>query len=300
MNMDYSAIGKKIRELRKAVGLTQGDLADGICTQAFVSRIEKGDVYPNATALYQISVKLGVDVNYFFEIGTTPRLDYVLEVEKQLKRLRVNFKFDEIRELVKVEEKNPLFYKNNEKLQLLYWYKGIYAFEVEKNREAAFSILNEAYNLTANQKKAMTEREMEILLCIGTFHSSLHEHEKAMDYYNQIEAALKATEQLHDKTIKPRLFYNIARVLTRIGSYDESNVYCRRALNWCIQEELLFVIGELNYQIGYNYELVNDLEKALPYFNRAFHMFELCQDEKSLVFLKKKISHINNELEMKS
>ncbi|MFL8939049.1 helix-turn-helix domain-containing protein [Rossellomorea oryzaecorticis] len=296
--MDYSAIGKKVRELRKAVGLTQGELAEGICTQALVSRIEKGDIYPSATALYQISVKLGVDVNYFFEIGTTPRLDYVLEVEKQLKRLRVNFKFDEIRELVKVEEKNPLFYKDNEKLQLLYWYKGIYAFEVEKDQGAAFAILDEAYNLTANQKKAMTEREMEILLCIGTFHSSLHEHAKAMDYYTQIESALKATEQLHDKTIKPRLFYNISRVLTRIGSYNESTGYCRKALNWCIQEELLWGIGELNYQIGYNFELVNDLEKALPYFKRALHMFELRQSEKNFVFLQKKISHINNELEM--
>jgi transcriptional regulator with XRE-family HTH domain len=297
--MDYSAIGKKIKELRKAFGLTQGDLAEGICTQALVSRIEKGDVYPSATALYQISVKLGVDVNYFFEIGTTPRLDYVSEVEKQLKQLRVKFKFEEILELVKVEEKNPLFYKDNEKLQLLYWYKGIYVFEVEKEKEKAFSILNEAYNLTANQKKAMTEREMEILLCIGTFHSSLHEHDEAMDYYTQIEAAQKATEQIYDKTIKPRLFYNIARVLTRIGSYDESTGYCKKALNWCLQEELLWGIGELNYQIGYNYELVNDLEKALPYFKRAFHMFELRQSEKNLVFLKKKISHINNELEMK-
>ncbi|OAT80924.1 hypothetical protein A6P54_13055 [Bacillus sp. MKU004] len=297
--MDYSRIGKKIKELRKVVGLTQGDLAEGICTQALVSRIEKGDIYPSATALYQISVKLGVDVNYFFEIGTTPRLDYVLEVEKQLKRLRVNFNFDEIRDLVKVEEKNPLFYKDNEKLQLLYWYKGIYAFEVDKDQEAAFAILNEAYNLTAKQKKAMTEREMEILLSIGTFHSSLYEHEAAMDYYTQIESALKATEQLHDKTIKPRLFYNISRVLTRIGNYDESTTYCRRALNWCIQEELLWGIGELNYQIGYNYELIGDLEKALPYFNRALHMFELRQSDKNLMFLRKKISHINNELELK-
>ncbi|MGG4167018.1 helix-turn-helix transcriptional regulator [Rossellomorea vietnamensis] len=42
--MDYSVIGKKIRELRKVVGLTQGDMAEGICTQALISRIEKGDI----------------------------------------------------------------------------------------------------------------------------------------------------------------------------------------------------------------------------------------------------------------
>jgi transcriptional regulator with XRE-family HTH domain len=290
--MDYSAIGKKIKELRKAVGLTQGELAEGICTQALVSRIEKGDVYPSATALYQISLKLGVDVNYFFEIGTTPRLDYVLEVEKQLRYLRTNFKFEEIRELVKTEEKNPLFYKDNEKLQLLYWYKGIYAFEVDKSEEEAFALLNEAYYLTARQKKAMTEREIQILLSIGTIHSSLYHHEEALRYYDQIESALKATEQLHDKSIKPRLFYNISRVLTRNGRYAESTDYCTKAINWCLEEELLWGLGELNYQIGYNFELVNDNEKAIPYFKRALNMFELRSDEQNLAFLNKKIKSL--------
>jgi len=88
--VDYSIIGKKIKELRQVVGITQGELGEGICTQALISRIEKGDIYPNATSLYQISKKLGVDVNYFFEIGTTPRLDYIKEVERQLRQLRKN------------------------------------------------------------------------------------------------------------------------------------------------------------------------------------------------------------------
>jgi transcriptional regulator with XRE-family HTH domain len=55
--VDYSVIGKKIKELRRDVGLTQEGLAEGICTQALISRIEKGDIYPSATALYQISKK---------------------------------------------------------------------------------------------------------------------------------------------------------------------------------------------------------------------------------------------------
>lgn len=50
--MDYSIIGKKIKELRQVVGITQGELGDGICTQALISRIEKGDIYPNATSLF--------------------------------------------------------------------------------------------------------------------------------------------------------------------------------------------------------------------------------------------------------
>ncbi|MHA7138132.1 helix-turn-helix domain-containing protein [Rossellomorea arthrocnemi] len=291
--MDYSVIGKKIKELRKAVGITQGDLAEGICTQALISRIENGDIYPSATALYQISVKLGVDVNYFFEIGTTPRLDYIREVEKQLRYLRVFRKYEEMRDLIKTEEKNPLFYKDNEKLQLLYWHKGIYQYEVEQDADAAFSLLDQAYHLTAHPKKAMSEREMEILASTGAIKFSLHRFDDALQYYKRVEKAMKTPGQLQDKSIKTKLFYNIARVLTRFGEFEKSTAYCLKAIKWCLEEELLWGLGELHYQIGYNYELTADYERALPYFQSALHMFELRNDEKYISFLTTKIEEIS-------
>ncbi|NMH68869.1 helix-turn-helix transcriptional regulator [Bacillus sp. RO3] len=223
--MDYSVIGKKIRELRKVVGLTQGELADGICAQALVSRMEKGDIYPSATALYQISKKLGVDVNYFFEIGTTPRLDYLKEVERQLRHLRKKHRYEEMIEMVRAEEKNPLF-KQRENLQLLYWHKAIHMFEVEHKWEEAFLLLKEALSLTANSKKAISEREMEILLTLGGFYAGTEDYSEALKHYDQVKGAIYTTGQLSDKSIKTRLLYNIARVLTRLGRYKESIDYC--------------------------------------------------------------------------
>ncbi|MDX8344179.1 helix-turn-helix transcriptional regulator [Rossellomorea sp. YZS02] len=273
--MDYSVIGTKIKEMRKVVGITQGELAEGICTQALISRIEKGDIYPSATALYQIAVKLGVDINYFFEIGTTPRLDYIREVERQLKYFRNTWDYKGMMEVVKMEEKNPLFYKDNEKLQLLYWHKAIYLHEEKKEFESAITLLHKAYHLTANTKKAMSEIEMQILSSTGTIHAVHEQYDEALDYYHQVENAMKTTVQLHDKVIKTKLFYMISRVLTRCGRFEESIDYCLKAIKWCFAEELLWGIGELHYQIGYNYELMNDVENALFYMQRAFHMFEL-------------------------
>ncbi|WP_374055095.1 helix-turn-helix domain-containing protein [Rossellomorea sp. FM04394] len=290
--MDYSVIGKKIRELRKVVGLTQGDLAEGICTQALISRMEKGDIYPSATALYQISLKLGVDVNYFFEIGTTPRIDYFREVERQLRSFRLKRKFTEMMEMVRTELKNPFFYKDDEKLQLLYWHKAIYLFEIEKDRETAFALMEQAYQLTAHQKKAASEREMEILMTFGTWETLSHNNQQALYYYKKVEGILKHTEQLHDKSIKTRLFYNLSRVLTQSGHYEESIDYCLRAIKWCIEEEHLWGLGELHYHVGYNYELVGDYEKALPYVDKAILMFELRNDDTHLAFLKKRKEEI--------
>ncbi|MGM0754095.1 MAG: helix-turn-helix domain-containing protein [Bacillota bacterium] len=298
--MDYSVIGTKIKELRKVVGLTQGELADGICTQALISRIEKGDIYPSATSLYQISKKLGVDVNYFFEIGMTPRLDYVKEVERQLKKLRVKLKYDEIIEIVKTEEKNPLFLKDETNLQLLYWHKGIYMIEVKKDRETALQILEEALSLTLDIKKAMSEREMNILISMGILEFGRNNYEKALEIYHKVNDALKYNDQLIDKSIKTRLLYNTARVLTRLGKYQESIEYCEEGIRWIIEEETLYGFAQLNYHIGYNLELQERYKEALPYLDKAAMLFDIQFNQKLTAFILEKKEELIQKLEKNS
>ncbi|MGM0865294.1 MAG: helix-turn-helix domain-containing protein [Bacillota bacterium] len=295
--MDNSVIGKKIKELRKVVGLTQGELADGICTQALISRIEKGDIYPSATSLYQISKKLGVDVNYFFEIGTTPRLDYVKEVERQLKKLRVKLKYDEIIEIVRTEEKNPLFLKDETNLQLLYWHRGIYVNEVEQNKEEALIILEKALSLTYNKKKAMSEREMNIFISMGILEFSRHNYDRAIEIYRSVNDAITYNDQLHDKSIKTRLLYNIARVLTRLGNYHESIQYCEEGIRWIIQEETLYGFAQLNYHIGYNLELQERYQEALPYLEKAAMLFDIQYNPKLSNFIKGNIEKLKKNID---
>ncbi|MCR8850419.1 helix-turn-helix transcriptional regulator [Rossellomorea sp. SC111] len=292
--MNYSIIGNKIKELRQVVDITQGELADGICTQALISRMEKGDIYPNATTLYQISKKLGVDVNYFFEIGMTPRLDYIQEVERQLRKLRINHQYIEMMEMVKNEEDNPLF-KDNVNAQLLCWHKGIYQFEVVKDQDTAFDLLHKAFHLTADSKKVLSEREMEILLTLGAFHFSNENYQKSLCHYSEVKAAVSNAEWLQDKSIKTRLLYNMARVYTRLGDYQESIQYCKKAIKWIIKEEHMYGFAQLHYHLGYNLELQGEYEKAFPYYKKAAAFFEIQNNLEFVRFIRRKIDQLRNE-----
>ncbi|MCP3742708.1 helix-turn-helix domain-containing protein [Rossellomorea sp. BNER] len=296
--MNYSEIGKNIKELRKTIGLTQGDLADGICTQALISRIEKGDIYPSATVLYEISQKLGVDINYFFEIGTTPRLDYVKEVERQLKIARRKLQYEEMIEIVSIEEKNSLFRLNKKNLQLLYWHKGIYQYENENDMNSSLLTLNQALLLTADNSKAWSEREIEILLTIGAIQFKENHLTSALDNYNKIRSYLNKNPHLQDITIMTRLFYNISRVYTRLENYKESIIYCKKGINWCIKNEHLFLLAQLHYQIGYNYELQSDFINSVSHLKQAQLIFRLQQNTKHKKFIESKIEEIVKNIEV--
>ncbi|MFD2442749.1 helix-turn-helix domain-containing protein [Bacillus sp. CGMCC 1.16607] len=285
--MDYLAIGEKIRELRKLLDLTQMDLANGICTQAQISKIENGDINPYSSTLYQISQRLGVDVNYFFDIGSTPRLDYVNEVSRQLMIARRNVNYEEMKQLVENEEQNPLFTQNRKNLQLLLWHKGIYEYKLFRRIERSIELLDEAITLT--HTKHWTEREIEIYISKGVILFEENQLEEALSIYNPAKEHLRLLPHLQDKTIISRLYYNIARTLTRLQDYEQSITICKEAINWCIEKDNLYLLGELHYHIGYNYELLNNLKQAKAYMEKSLIIFELQADQKYIAFIRTKM-----------
>lgn len=290
--MDFFAIGKKIKELRILIGLSQAELAKDICTQAQISKIEQGIVYPYATTLYLISQRLGVDVNYFFDIGTTPRLDYVQEVTRQLKLARRNIDYEEMLEIVKTEENNPLFTNNRNNQQLLLWHKGICTYHVKKEVDQAFQILDEAIALTSIGGKITTEREIEITLSKGVIYFEEEKLDSANEIYTLARQSLQQLPHLQDDTIKSRLYYNTARTLTRAEKYHHSIDYCKEAIDWCIAQDNQYLFGELHYHIGYNYELQKEYVSAKKYMEKALIIFQLQKDEKYFSFIKNKLNKL--------
>ncbi|RDI40149.1 helix-turn-helix domain-containing protein [Falsibacillus pallidus] len=291
--MDFSVIGKKIRELRKLMGLSQEELAEGICTQAQISKIEKGDVYPYASTLYLIAQRLGLDVNYFFDIGTTPRIDYVQEVEEVLGSARRRMSYSEMLEIVKSEEKNPLFTQNKKNQQLLLWHKGIAAYILnKKNRDWSISCLKDAISMTQSSEKVFSEREIEIYLSLGTIYSEEGDFDAALNIYKLAKEHLELLPYVKDVSIKPKLFYNIARAYTRQERFEESIEHCKEAINYCIKKDNLYCLGELHYHLGYNYELENKIMLAIKYFEKALFIFKLQKDEKYIAFISDKIDKL--------
>ncbi|WP_001165453.1 helix-turn-helix domain-containing protein, partial [Bacillus cereus] len=60
-------IGENIRQIRIHKGMTQGELVSGICSIAYLSRIETGQIKPSSSFLQKVSLKLNVDWDFLIE-----------------------------------------------------------------------------------------------------------------------------------------------------------------------------------------------------------------------------------------
>lgn len=272
-------IGSIIRDLRKMVGLSQKELAEGICTQAQISKLENGDEYPYSITLYEISKRLGVDMNYFFHIIETPRLDYVEEVKHLIRQYIRKRDYESVAHIINREIDSPLFQTPANK-QFLMWHEGICHYYVYKNKEMCLAKLHEAIKLTQTSDSYYKEREIEILNSIAIIHDEEKEFTKAVEIYRMALTQLKYLPQVKDKKIKIRILYGLARTLTEMGEFKESLMYSERGIHLCISCESLYLFGELHYQSGCNLIKMGQKEKGTSYLEKAIFIFELEKNEK--------------------
>ncbi len=294
--LDFTKIGEEIRNLRKSLGMSQVELAKGICTQSQISVIEKGEVYPLASTLYLISQKLGVDINYFYEIASTPKVDYVNEVAHQFRQARREMKYDLIRDIVRAEKNNPLFKNIRKNKQLILWHEGICEYEMNKNPELAKELLFEAIQLTHSTDKVFNEREIEIYSSIAVIHFNSHENEKVIEIYDMVLPHLERIPYPHDVTIKSRILYNKAKALTRLSRFEESNHSCKQAIDWCLRTDNMYVFADLYYHTGYNYEMLENYITALRYMENAKKIFELRLEDRHIPYIEQRIKNIREKL----
>mgnify|MGYP005752344983 CR=1 FL=1 len=286
--MDFSVIGKEIKNLRQDLGISQSELSDGICTQSQISKIEKGEVYPLANTLYFIAEKLGVDVNYFYELATIPHLEYVKAVKDQVRKALNTYNYPEVYNIIEGEKKNPLFANNRKNKQFLLWNEGICVFYMKKEKNKALQLLEEALEVTKMTNKLIGEREIEIINSIGIIYSESGEYSKAIERFNVSYNHYNKLPFIHDYTIKNKILYNTAMALTKNKQYHEAIEISKEGIQWCLNNNSIYLLGSLYYHVGYNHSLLSEKEISIEYYNKALTIFELQQNVKF-------IAHINNK-----
>ena len=83
--LDYALLGKRIKEERKRLNMTQEQLAEYIeISPAFVGHIERNERSLSLPTLIRIANRLGVTLDYLFADVITPKYDVYVEEFRQL------------------------------------------------------------------------------------------------------------------------------------------------------------------------------------------------------------------------
>lgn len=101
--MNYIDLGRRIREERQKLNLTQEKLSESInVSTTYIGQIERGERCPTLDTLIRISNSLGVSIDYLLRESVTPSSTVLMNLWVQLTRDLSDNEMKMIIELVNV------------------------------------------------------------------------------------------------------------------------------------------------------------------------------------------------------
>lgn len=297
--MDHFSIqlGERIKDLRKYIKMTQKELAESICSQAFISQIESGEIGPSSEILYKISQRLGVDVNYFFDSLSSPNLEYVNETFVLIRTYIQERDYESLYRLIKLEKNNPLFQTELNR-QFLTWHEGVCIYYLKNDYENAQELFEKALRITNITNKVYTERELEILLSEAIIYSEIKDYDKAVLHFKKVEKAIKQLPVFNDFKILIRFYFNYSRCLSSKKEYLESIILGKKGMRVCKLNSSFYALGELYFQTAVNYSHLMDGNKnASDYFTLAISIFQLSENTKFEEIARRSLARLSENKE---
>lgn len=264
-------IGIKLKTFRKKQGLTQQQLAEGICTQAMISHFEKGESVPSSVVLYEMAERLGVHMNDFFKElkPSTKVLNNQKDMHQLIRKLISQHDYLSVKILVDAELQKALTL-TSEELAFLYWHQGICEWEVSKDAEKALTLFDKALEISLDGNNLpISIRNSRAIIYFNKeeFDLALKEYEICLDL-------IKQTINIDTNIIK-KVYFGLSRVLLYNKQYKEALLYCETAIQMGIQQESLYLLGELLFQKGRIFIKTNDWYQAKIALQQAKTLFEL-------------------------
>ncbi|WP_139994836.1 helix-turn-helix domain-containing protein [Kurthia sp. Dielmo] len=268
-------ISKRLKEIRVKRGYTQAQLAKDICTQAMISNFEKGESVPSSIVLFQLAEKLNLDINYFFygELEQSKNTKYInnnSEAKELIRKLVRKKDYESINYIIKNERDRKNF-NSFEDEQFLLWHEAISEYYLFNTGNKAIQKLESIVKDTQN-KETHTIQDISIMNSIAIMYFEIKEYDLSLKKYEECIFAYKKLNS-KDALLEIRILYGFSRTLSALEKIEEAILNCKKAIRLCVNQESLYLLGELYFQLGRNSSILKKLDESKEFFNKAEVIF---------------------------
>ncbi|KRL65651.1 hypothetical protein FC27_GL001500 [Companilactobacillus versmoldensis DSM 14857 = KCTC 3814] len=278
-------LGEKIRHYRKLRGISQSELADGICTQATVSLIEKKDKIPSMKILVRICERLGITMNLVIVNDDSQ----IYSIISEIKKLFYQDDYDGI--VAKLDKLKDININNKQEIKLIHFFSGLVEYEVEKNYDKAIFDFNRAMNVNI-----VSVDMYDILINIYTAKAYVNKgsDDEAKVYYDQSKDLIKSSvEKINDENYRDSIliYANMSELALELGDNESVIEYANEGIYIARKEQSLFKLDSM-----YNYMAeagTKDGQKSDEDYIKAYVISSISGNKNVFDTLKSKISKMS-------
>lgn len=265
-------LASRLKERRKALKMSQNELAEGICKQGQISRIENGEYTPGSELLYALSRKLRVSMDYFFD-------EQVQDEKNELENFRLvaeNFisqrDYSSLKYLYNLESKSSSHLSLSDKMYLE-WIQTLVLFYCDDNKLEAVSKL----------EKLLKERnisEINYLRFSNTLFNFYYDIDN-LNQFNEIRDNLeKRVNNLIIHTIEElelsiKFNYNISRYLWLQNNVEDALNKISETIRICKRYRSNYLLADLYLLLGNASASFGNIDEVRDYYTKAKFLYNL-------------------------
>ena len=265
-------LASRLKERRKALKISQKELAEGICKQGQISRIENGEYTPGSELLYALSRKLRVSMDYFFD-------EQVQDEKNELENFRLvaeNFisqrDYSSLKYLYNLESKSSSHLSLSDKMYLE-WIQTLVLFYCDDNKFEAVSKL----------EKLLKERnisEINYLRFSNTLFNFYYDIDN-LNQFNEIRDNLeKRVNNLIIHTIEElelsiKFNYNISRYLWLQNNVEDALNKISETIRICKRYRSNYLLADLYLLLGNASASFGNIDEVRDYYTKAKFLYNL-------------------------
>ena len=285
-------LASRFRSRRLELKLSQSELAEGICKQGQISRIEKGKYNPGSDILYKLAQKLNVPMEYFFDeniLADSSMLGNFIDLSKKLLNQRDYFSLKYLYNLEK--EKNhklPLYDQS-----YLSWIESIILFHCDNKKTEAIKKLETLLN-----KMSESDRDYFMFLnSLLNFYSYIDlENEKISgEMYQKIIIPLEKSNIsiMENFELLVKVRYNYCRYLWIDNQIKEAISEILKTIDICKKFNHFYLLPDLFCLLGNVSEGFAKKDEVKKYFKLSETLYSLSGNEKMALTIE---NYIKNNL----
>jgi len=276
-------IGSMISFYRKYQSLTQGELAQGICSQGEISLIEKGLRVPSVEMVNKISTRLGISIEVFEKKSFYEKHEfYINTVLNKLELLVNNRDYAKMKpylndEILQNHCTNPLT------KQCFLCYRGIYTSYGVKQPRKALEIYRQALqetNVTAfsdisdfpKHKEIYSKTETLLISGAASCYYLLKDFQKAEILFKVASQNISNIEMQLSTQILGTIYYNACKNLKALKKYPQAIEIAQDGLRFETNRKTIYRSAEILYELGDIYYQQNQLELAEKYYIKSMYL----------------------------
>ena len=265
-----TTLAEKFRLKRKELGLSQSSLAEGLCEQSQISKIERGHFIPSADLLFKLSQRLEVPLDYFFneQIEVKSNLSNFKHLSS---RLLDDRNYDDLEYLYKIELDRSTFLTLEDRMYLE-WIKAIIDFYKSDLKTESISLLEKILSKVSSKSLIY----LKALNTLSNFYSLVGREQDYEANYSLLMKLYQTKNLEHQEFLFGYISvrYNYAHYLVSKEKYNEAIQEALETIELCKAKQTSHQLAPLLILVGNAGAQFLDKEQVKNYYIEAR---ELCK-----------------------